>query len=371
MESLRVLLVDDNAVFLEALLGFLGQHENIDVVGKALNGKQAIQLATTLHPQIVLLDLAMPDMSGMDVIPCLRSASPEVGIIILSLHNLERYRAVVLAAGADEVVHKWTLSAELIPAIRRTAKAADLRRRVRSMNVNDVNDTPYRKTNGAVHLALHQGGNLHALSQASIDQDEAIRASVARELHDCLSELALLKKELATLNAPDELFKKWDRIINDIRGTVSDLRPKMLDFGIGAALRYLTYRLEDSTSNGTGINLEVNDDDCRYNPHAEQHIYRILQQACENAVQHARAKTITIRGSLESAQVDLAVEDDGVGFSAHRNSDLGTLVAQQHFGIAGMFERAQIINATLEIDSTPGQGTRIRLIWQPKTLARL
>jgi nitrate/nitrite-specific signal transduction histidine kinase len=237
---------------------------------------------------------------------------------------------------------------------------------------NDFDKTPHRKTKGAVHIALNQviqSGSSHTLNPANIDHDEAIRASVARELHDCLSELALLKKELATLNPPDELFRKWDGIINDIRRLISDLRPKMLDFGIGTALKHLTHRLEDRISNGTQIHLEVSDDSCRYSPQAEQHIYRIIQQACENALQHAHAKTITIRGSLESAQVDLAVEDDGVGFTTRTSLDLGTLVAHQHFGIAGMFERAQIINATITIDSTPGQGTGIRLIWQPKNLS--
>lgn len=130
MEPIRVLLVDDSAVFLESLLSFLRQYKNLEVVGKAFSAKQAIRLATILRPQIVLLDLTMPDMSGMDAIPCLRSALPGVGIIILSLHNLERHRTGALAAGADEVVHKWTLSAELMPAIGRVAKAADMRRRI-------------------------------------------------------------------------------------------------------------------------------------------------------------------------------------------------------------------------------------------------
>lgn len=86
-------------------------------------------------------------------------------------------------------------------------------------------------------------------------------------------------------------------------------------------------------------------------------------------VPHAQANTITIDGSLEPFCVELIVEDNGVGFPFRGDLDVAAFVAQDHLGVAGMFERAHIINASLKVDSAPGQGTRIHLTWHPKNLS--
>jgi len=114
----------------------------------------------------------------------------------------------------------------------------------------------------------------------------------------------------------------------------------------------------------TQIILDVKGGDNRYDLHSEQHIYRILQQACENALQHARATTIIIRGTIDPLGVDLTVEDNGVGFPFSGELDVTTFTEADRLGIAGMFQRANIIHASLTIDSAAEQGTRIHLKWQ-------
>ncbi len=118
---MSILLVDDNPTFLRILKRYLveqGESE-VEVVATAEGGTEALSKAETLKPELVLLDLAMPDLHGLEVIPRLRRLLPESGIIALPLMSPESYRERALAAGADEFVTKATLDTDLLPAIRR------------------------------------------------------------------------------------------------------------------------------------------------------------------------------------------------------------------------------------------------------------
>lgn len=117
-----VLLIDDNHAFLRVTERFLEKHDVVKVVGTADGGEKGIVLAQTLQPDIVLVDLAMPDLPGLVVIERLRNAQPGVGIIALTLLDEASYRQAALDAGADAFVPKPALVTELIPAIGRVAQ---------------------------------------------------------------------------------------------------------------------------------------------------------------------------------------------------------------------------------------------------------
>jgi len=119
MDTIAVLLVDDNPTFLRIAARFLDGHEGITVVGMATNGREALGQAHALRPQVILLDLAMPDLSGLETIPLLRAALPDTGIIILTMLDTNGYRQAALAAGADDFVPKADIKARLVPTIQR------------------------------------------------------------------------------------------------------------------------------------------------------------------------------------------------------------------------------------------------------------
>jgi DNA-binding NarL/FixJ family response regulator len=121
---ISVLAVDDNPRFLAILTRFLRTRhpDEVIVVGVAKGGFEALTQADALQPQMVILDLAMPDMPGWEVIPRLRKAHPKIGIIVLTLLDPSGYRERTLKAGADEFVAKSVLGAELLPAIRRVSQ---------------------------------------------------------------------------------------------------------------------------------------------------------------------------------------------------------------------------------------------------------
>jgi DNA-binding NarL/FixJ family response regulator len=122
MNPISVLLVDDSSTFLSIATQFLQAHDDLIVVGAVEEGEKALIQAQSLHPDVVLVDLTMPDLPGLEVIPRLRRMLPETGIIALTLHNTDAYRQAALTAGADDFIPKGCMSAELLPAIRRVAR---------------------------------------------------------------------------------------------------------------------------------------------------------------------------------------------------------------------------------------------------------
>lgn len=122
MKPISVLLVDDNPAFLHLITRFLQEYDDVAVVGAAGGGEEALALAQDLQPDMVLIDLAMPGLSGLAAIPRLRAMLPEVGIIALTVLNTNSYWEAALAAGANDFVAKASLNTDLLPAIRRVAQ---------------------------------------------------------------------------------------------------------------------------------------------------------------------------------------------------------------------------------------------------------
>lgn len=118
---ISLLLVDDNPVFLDLLRRYLEVYGNgeLAIAGTALGGTEALTRAPSLRPDIIVIDLVMPDLPGLDAIPDLRRLLPETGIIALTFSDTTPDRQAALAAGADDFVSKARLEQDLLPAIWR------------------------------------------------------------------------------------------------------------------------------------------------------------------------------------------------------------------------------------------------------------
>ncbi len=119
--AISVLLIDDSVTFLHATTQFLEAHEGIVVAGTADNGNDALEQAEKLRPQVILSDLAMPGLPGLQTIPKLREMLPDAGIIALTVMNTNSFRQAALAAGADVFIPKSSMRTDLIPAIQKLA----------------------------------------------------------------------------------------------------------------------------------------------------------------------------------------------------------------------------------------------------------
>ena len=121
MKRASILIVDNNPIFRRATTSFLQHNHNDEVVivGTATESKEALSQAKVLRPQVVLVELCMPGVGGVDFIPRLRMTVPEARIIALTLLDVSGYRQSALAAGADDFVCKTRLDTDLLPAIRK------------------------------------------------------------------------------------------------------------------------------------------------------------------------------------------------------------------------------------------------------------
>jgi DNA-binding NarL/FixJ family response regulator len=118
MNRIRVLIADDHVLVREGLRLMLEAQGDIVVVGEAGDGVEALELARKLMPNVVLLDIAMPRLSGLETVRLIRDAVPESHIIVLSMYDKEAYAHQVLQDGADGYVLKGASSAKLLEAIR-------------------------------------------------------------------------------------------------------------------------------------------------------------------------------------------------------------------------------------------------------------
>lgn len=114
----RVILADDHKLFIEGISGILSSVEGLEIAGKAHTGKDALQMTLDQKPDLIILDITMPDMYGIEVTRKIKDKLPDVKILILSMHLDLRMIIEVLQAGADAYTLKDSEPSELITAVK-------------------------------------------------------------------------------------------------------------------------------------------------------------------------------------------------------------------------------------------------------------
>ncbi len=122
MPKMRVLLVDDHAILLEGLRALLSYYDDVQVVGDAKDGAESIARVRELSPDIVLMDIAMPGMNGLEATRIIRKEYPQTRVLVLTQHEDPQYVLPVLQAGAAGFVSKRALGTDLINALRVVAR---------------------------------------------------------------------------------------------------------------------------------------------------------------------------------------------------------------------------------------------------------
>lgn len=118
-DKIRVLVVDDHTVVRKGICALLSAEKyGIDVVGEASNGQEAIQKTHTLQPEVILLDLAMPEMGGLEAIPYIMQANPDVRILILTSHAEDAQIVDAVGSGALGYLQKDSSPDDLVNIIR-------------------------------------------------------------------------------------------------------------------------------------------------------------------------------------------------------------------------------------------------------------
>ncbi|MGO4370672.1 sensor histidine kinase [Paenibacillus sp. MCAF20] len=199
---------------------------------------------------------------------------------------------------------------------------------------------------------------------------EEERKRIAREIHDGpaqslanivlrteIAERMLIKKEFEMVQ--EELVDLKGQVrsgLEEIRKIIFNLRPMALDdLGLVPTLRKFVQDFEDKSKIHTVF--ELSGKEIRMPSAMEAAIYRLVQEAFTNALKHANASRVLLDISYEPHLITIIIHDNGIGFK----SDLIDLGASRnsHFGLIGMRERVELIEGRMDIDSNPGQGTKI------------
>jgi two-component system response regulator NreC len=147
MSKIRILLVDDHMVVRVGLKALIDAEQDLVVVGEASNGIEGIEKARELTPDVIVMDISMPEMDGMEATRRIRQECPQCHVLILTAHAQERYLFPVLKAGASGYVLKSTVDTELMDAIRVIAKGeAFLYPSATRMLLEDYLDHPHQAT---------------------------------------------------------------------------------------------------------------------------------------------------------------------------------------------------------------------------------
>jgi len=126
MEPVTVLLVDDHAMLRDGLRNILQLEPDIHVVGEAADGETAVRLAETLKPSVVLMDIHLPGIDGIEASRRVRLASPGSAIIILTMHDADEFLFAAIREGAAGYLLKSLPSAEVVRAVRAAARGESL-----------------------------------------------------------------------------------------------------------------------------------------------------------------------------------------------------------------------------------------------------
>lgn len=121
MKNIRVVLADDHAVVRRGFALILSAQPDIEIVGEASNGREAIEVATTHHADVVVMDVAMPGLNGVEATRRLMEASPRTRVLALSMHKDSVYVREILRAGARGYLLKDAIDSDLVAAVRAVA----------------------------------------------------------------------------------------------------------------------------------------------------------------------------------------------------------------------------------------------------------
>jgi len=113
----RVFIVDDHKVMLDGLRALLNQQDGIEVIGEALNGRTAVQMVLKMKPDIVIMDVRLPDLNGIEATKQILAENPQIKVIALSMHDNKRFVSEMLRSGVSSYLQKGCDIEELIQAI--------------------------------------------------------------------------------------------------------------------------------------------------------------------------------------------------------------------------------------------------------------
>jgi len=121
-QKIRILVVDDHTLLRDGIQALLEEQQDIVIVGQAEDGREAVRLAHQLRPNVVLMDIAMPLLNGLEATRQIKREHPEINVLVLTMYDHEEYFRQLLEVGASGYIIKRAAASELVAAIRAVSR---------------------------------------------------------------------------------------------------------------------------------------------------------------------------------------------------------------------------------------------------------
>jgi pilus assembly protein CpaE len=225
-EKIRVIIVDDVSETRENVRKLLQFESDVDVVGAARTGREAIQLSQELNPDVILMDINMPDMDGITATEAIRSKQPAVQVVILSVQSDQNYMRRAMLAGARDFLTKPPMGDELISAIRRAGAMAQTER---SKNIQVQAIPNLGMTSAAPGYGLPKGKVVTVYSPKGGAGCTTIAVNLALTLHNEDTRVVLVDGNLQFGDVAVFVNEQGKNTIVDLAPRAEELDPEIVE----------------------------------------------------------------------------------------------------------------------------------------------
>jgi signal transduction histidine kinase len=378
----RILVADDHEVIRRGVRALLAAGRDCEICGEAVDGQDAVEKAHQLHPDLVIMDVSMPNLNGLEATRVIRRSLPGTQVLILTQHDSQEMMRQALNAGARGFVVKSSVAHDLLNAVEAAQRGESFfdsavvpevveactditERKQAEAELKLVRDElEARVQQRTAELRAAEAG-LRMLSGRLMQLQDEERRRIARELHDSSGQaLAALSMCLSMVEREsDKLSQRAGRNLSDATRLVRELsqelrtishllHPPLLDeAGLESALRWFVEGFAQRS--GINVDLELAPELGRLSKEMEIAIFRIVQESLANVHRHSGSKTAQVRVGREAQKATLEICDQGHGLSANGHAEPSG-PAVPGVGIQGMRERVRQLGGHFEIHSSEG-----------------
>ena len=375
---MRVLIVDDHEVVRRGIRSILATQLTIEICGEAVDGHDAVNKALALRPDIVVMDITMPGMNGLDATREIKRVVPEAEVIIVSQHNAPELIRQAYEAGARGYVVKTAVSTDLLAAIGNTngqegmpagepAKAAGGSAKIksgRSAAIQDLQEllrSLERRASEQMAELDEARDELREVSGRLFRAQDEERRRIARELHDGVGQLlaainmslSAVSDEQGKLSAEaarsvHQSLSLVEQASRDIRTISHLLHPPLLDeVGLESALRAYVDGFAERSKIDVTLDLEPVLETLPRE--LDLSLFRIVQECLTNIHRHSGSQVARVRLYRTSGDVRLEIADRGRGIPAELLEKLSS--GQGGVGLREIRERLRRFGGRLELRS--------------------